>query len=433
MRLDIPFGTSTLPLTLPDDRVGAVLAPAASLSLSVSAAEERSRVESALAGPVGSPRLRELVRGKRRIAVITSDHTRPVPSRVTLPALFDEIFAGAPKAQITVVVATGCHRAMTEAEMRERFGGESLARAAFLMHDAADEEALADIGRLPSGGVCRVNRALLDAELLAAEGFIEPHFFAGFSGGRKAVLPGCAAYQTVLANHCAEFIADPRARAGSLDGNPIHADMLWAARAARLAFILNVVLDPDKRVIAAFAGDADMAHRAGCDWLGQRVCRQAVPADLVVTSNGGYPMDQNLYQAVKGLSAASATRRPGGVIIAAAACADGMGGEAFGRAFDGGRAPEEVMREILARPRDATRPDQWQIQILCRTLLAGRVIMVTGPGAPPEMVRRLGMEWAADMDEAMALGEKLLGRPRAMVTVVPDGVGVIVDPAAGAA
>ncbi len=426
MIIPIPFGKSQLNLNLDESRLRGVLV--SRLHEMKSDRSERDIVKDAMRSPIGTPPLSELARGKKRFVVVTADHTRPVPSRVTLPLILEEIRQGAPDADILILIATGCHRAMTKAEMRARFGDDVFGRERFLVHDCSDEKSLVSIGTLPSGGDCIVNRAVLDCDLLLSEGFIEPHFFAGYSGGRKAVLPGSASRASVLANHCAEFIASDRARAGVLDGNPIHRDMIYAGRTAKLAYIVNVVLDADKKVVAAFAGDMDSAHRAGCDFLGKYALVKAIPADIVVTSNGGYPLDQNLYQAVKSMTGAEATCNRGGVIIVASECADGHGGEDFARTFSRINTAAGVMADIMKRGRNETEPDQWQIQIFCRVLMHATVVMVTGPGAPREMVENLGMKWAASLDEAMRMAGEIVGNPNAGVTVVPDGVGVIVEP-----
>lgn len=424
MKISIPYGRSFQELEIPETRLRGILE--SRFGTLGEPPSERALVENALADPIGSPTLSELAAGRKRVAVITSDHTRPVPSRLTMPLILREIRSASPDADITIIVATGCHRAMTEDEMRDRFGEELYERERFLVHDATAEDCFVKIGQLPSGGDCIVNKAVLDTDLLVAEGFIEPHFFAGFSGGRKAVMPGCANRVSVLANHCAEFIASDRSRTGILDGNPIHADMVYAARTASLAFIVNVVLDAEKKVVAAFCGDMDAAHRAGCDFLRQYCEVPAVPADIVVTSNGGYPLDQNIYQAVKGMTAAEASCRPGGVIIMVAECEDGHGGEEFARMFAVHPTPEALMREILSRGRDRTEPDQWQAQIFCRVLMNCRVIMVTGPRAPRAMIESLNMEWAPSAAAALRRAEEMLGDPDATVTAIPDGVGVIV-------
>jgi nickel-dependent lactate racemase len=281
-----------------------------------------------------------------------------------------------------------------------------------------------NIGTLPSGGECLINRLAVEADLLVSEGFIEPHFFAGFSGGRKSVLPGVAGRETVLANHCSEFIAHPRARTGVLENNPIHADMLWAAKTARLAYIVNVVIDEEKKAIYAVAGDVEAAHKKGCDFL-SGLCRVAPRwADVVISTNGGYPLDQNIYQAVKGMTAAEATVKEGGVVIMLSKSDDGHGGEELYRQLSGEPDNKKLMQVFLDRDRDHTVPDQWQAQILARVMLRAQVIMVTEPAAR-EVVDGMGMHWCADAEEALALAYTLTeGRK---IVAIPDGVSVIVE------
>ena len=305
--IQFPYGRGHLTCALEEERLNDVLL--SGVESYVPEHDQQELVRLALENPVGQPRLSKLAEGKKNIVVITSDHTRPVPSKITLPLLLEEIRRGAPQADVTILVATGCHRSMTEAEQLDKFGEEVCRREKIVVHDCDDAENLTDIGQLPSGGRCIVNRLAVEADLLVAEGFIEPHFFAGFSGGRKAVLPGVAGRATVLENHCSRHIAHEKARTGILEGNPIHEDMVWAARRAGLAFILNVVLNAEKKIIFAVAGDMEKAHARGCDFL-SRICRVSGKAsDIVITTNGGYPLDQNVYQSPKGMTAAETVVR----------------------------------------------------------------------------------------------------------------------------
>lgn len=430
VRIRLPYGQTHQEADVPASRVRAMLTPAGHASRAApppTAGEQNGRVDRALDAPVASPRLEDLAVGKRTATVITSDHTRPVPSHITLPRLLARLRLGNPDIAVTVLVATGCHRATTERELRAKFGDAVVDRERIVVHDCADAASLRHVGTLPSGGALWLNRHALDADLLLSDGFIEPHFFAGFSGGRKSVLPGIAGRTTVLANHCAKFIADPHARAGCLDGNPIHRDMLAAAEAARLAFILNVTLDSDKSISAAFAGHPVLAHRAGCDWMGNAVRVKAVPAEIAITGNGGYPLDQNIYQSVKGMTAAEACCVRGGTIIMVASCCDGHGGEGFYRGLSEAATPDALLARVLQTPQEETLPDQWEYQILARILSKHRVILVSDR-CDPAVIRAMHMAHAATLQEAVdrALAE---GGPTAGVTVIPDGVGVIVDPA----
>ena len=419
MQLFLPYGHTALPFAAPDD--AAVLLPRHEAR--GDRKDGAALVREAMAHPIGTPTLRELARGKRTCTLIISDHTRPVPSRDILPPMLRELREGNPDIDVTLLVATGCHRLTTAEELTAKLGSELAARERIVVHDCTANNVA--VGTLPSLAPLFLDRVAAEADLLVAEGFIEPHFFAGFSGGRKSVLPGVCGRETVLGNHCSAFIDSPNARTGRLDGNPIHADMLAAARLARLAYIVNVVVDEEKRTLAAFAGDFEAAHRAGCDWLRQRCVVSSPRADIVVSTNGGAPLVQNLYQCVKGLTAAEAAARPGGVLILCAACADGVGGDGFYRALASCESAAALYDAILRTPQAKTVPDQWQSQVLARVLRAHPVILVTRPELA-DAVRAMKMTYAASVGEAFSLAlRRVGGAPR--VAVIPDGVGVIVE------
>lgn len=420
--IDIPYGRGRQTLHVPAGRLRAVLTPS---HPAASRETEEAIVRRALENPAASPRLRELAAGKDRVLVITSDHTRPVPSKITMPPLLAEIRRGNPRAQITLLIATGMHRPTTEQELRAKLGDAIVDREKIVVHEAAQMEEMAYFGVLPSGGELWLNKLVKDSDLVVAEGFIEPHFFAGFSGGRKSILPGVASKKTVLYNHNALFLQSPHARQGSLEDNPIHRDMLFAARQAKLAFILNVLIDGDKRVIAAVAGDMEAAHAQGCA-LSRRLTRvPAAEADIVVTSNGGYPLDQNVYQAVKGMTAAEACVRQGGAIILCAALGDGAGGDDFYHWFADRPDPQAVARDVASVPPGETRMDQWEAQLLARVLCRADCYFVTGEENRP-LIESMHMRWAPDADTALQMATEALGAD-ASVTVIPDGVGVIVE------
>ncbi|MDW7657073.1 MAG: nickel-dependent lactate racemase [Bacillota bacterium] len=427
MTYSIPYARGHLVATIDDAFVKAVLEPAEPVDKPAYSRcfSEADCIRQALTQPIASERLSDLARSAEKVLILTSDHTRPVPSAITLPLLLEEIRLHNPVAAVKILVGTGFHRLTTREELLDKFGPDLVKNEQIIVHDSNDRSCLVHKGTLPSGGELWLNSLVDWADLMVAEGFIEPHFFAGFSGGRKSVLPGIAAAETVLANHCSEFIASPYARTGILDGNPLHVDMLYAADAAWLAFILNVALNADKKIIRAFAGHPDKAHRAGCSWVGRRAEVSRIAADIVITSNGGYPLDQNIYQAVKGMTAGEACVRPGGVIIMVAACEDGHGGEAFYRWFADARSPVEVTRKILSIARQDTLPDQWEAQILARILEHCTVILVTSY-CDPVMIRSMHMKQADTIDEALAMARTLTGE-QSDIVVIPDGVAVIVQ------
>ena len=387
------------------------------------ASQQARIVKAAMDDPIGSPTLRELAAGKENVVIIASDHTRPVPSRFLIPPMLEEIRKGNPDAKITILIATGCHRGTTKEELYDKFG-DIVYKEKIVVHDC-DSSEMINVGKLPSGGDLIVNRLAYDADLLVAEGFIEPHFFAGFSGGRKSVLPGIASRQTVMYNHNAEFIDSPNARAGILDHNPIHEDMIFAAKTVGLEFILNVCLDSEKRIIHAVAGDVEKAHLAGCDFMRSHCLITAPAAPIVITGNGGYPLDQNLYQSVKGMSTAIPVLKEGGVLIMAAACNDGIGGDSFYKTFAGSRDPHEVMKHIQSTPKDETIVDQWQSQIFAKVLTHCNVVLISELN--DDLVREMKMYPAKTMEDAMNIALSLLGDGHYDGLLIRDGVSAIVE------
>jgi len=421
--ISFPYGKDQIETNIPDSRLQAVLV--SSLHRYRADKSQEELVREALEHPIGSPRLMELAKDKKNVVIIASDHTRPVPSKVIIPPMLEEIRKGNPNAEITILIATGCHRGTTKNELVSKFGAEIVENENICIHDCDEEENLVSIGVLPSGGELIINKIAADADLLVSEGFIEPHFFAGFSGGRKSVLPGIASRKTVLANHCSEFIADSNARTGILQDNPIHKDMVWAARKANLAFIVNVVINAKKEVIFAVSGNLEKAHEAGCSYL-SKLCRvEAVPADIVITTNGGYPLDQNIYQAIKGMTAAEASVRENGVIIMMAKSSDGHGGDEFFKQMAEEPDINKTLRVFLHRGRNETIPDQWQAQVFIRVLQHATVIFVSE--VIDSMIEALHMIPAHSLNEALNKAEDILNNTQATITVIPDGVSVIVN------
>ena len=420
MEIEIPYGKSVLSADIPDGRIGAVLTN--QLHDYEPPAPADVLVEQALASPIGSLPLCELAKGKENVVILASDHTRPVPSKAIIPAMLQEVRRFNPQVKITILIATGCHRGSTRDELVRKFGREVYEQEHIVIHDCL-KDTMVDYGILPSGVPLCVNRIGAQADLLIAEGFIEPHFFAGFSGGRKSVLPGICAASTVYANHSSGMIDSPYAHSGCLKGNRIHEDMVEGARRVGLCFIVNVVCNGNKETVAAFAGDFEQAHLAGVSFLNE-LCRMQVDeeAGIVITGNGGFPLDQNIYQAVKGISTADIICRRGGVIIMAAASVDGHGGNEFYHTFACGKTAGEILQDILSVPQDKTRPDQWQSQILARAMARHPVILISTQ--PPELVQRMGLIPADNLSQAIEIADGIMGTKEKIV-VIPDGVGCI--------
>lgn len=421
--LFFPYGKDKLSYQMQEESLAGVITGSMHDYKAVKSQSEL--VREAMANPIGTERLSDMAKGKDKVVIIASDHTRPVPSKVIIPLMLDEIRKGNPKADITILIATGCHRETTRQELVNKFGEEIVEKEKIYVHDCDDEDNLIDIGVLPSGGQCIINKFATEADLLVAEGFIEPHFFAGFSGGRKSVLPGIAGRDTVLSNHCSEFIAHEKARTGVIEGNPIHKDMVWAARKANLAYIVNVVINSDKDIIYAVSGDLEEAHEKGCEFLKSLCQVKPVLADIVISTNGGYPLDQNIYQAVKGMTAAEASVKEGGIIIMIAKSNDGVGGDAFYHQMADEADMEKTLAEFMKRKRYETAPDQWQTQIFIRVLKKAHVIYISD--APDQIVKNLHMTPAHSIEESLSIAKKLLNNEKAKVTAIPDGVSVIVS------
>jgi nickel-dependent lactate racemase len=313
------------------------------------------------------------------------------------------------------VVATGLHRPPTREELVERLGGELLERLQVLSHDAYDVKRLTYKGETYLGTPLWVNKVVNDSDLVIGDGYIEPHFFAGYTGGGKNILPGVAGFETIRANHGATMIDHPKARAGVLDGNPIYEDIVEGANLGGLDLSINVTLDSRKRVSGVFAGAFKEAHKEGCRFLEGFVRVEAVEADIVVTTNGGYPLDRDLYQAVKGMTVGEAVVREGGVIIVASECRDGVGHPDFRELVERGETPEEIL-EMIRTP-GFFQVDQWEAQILARVLTRCDVICVAG-GVEPRTLESMHLMNARTVDEAMNLAMGHVGRDPE-ITVIP--------------
>ena len=395
MDMKLPFSTTGMMLHLDDSMDYEVLSSSIE-SMPKSDKTEDEIVLDAMAHPIGSPKLSELAKGKENVVIICSDHTRPVPSKHIIPFMLKEIREGNPDAKITLLIATGFHRATTREELVGKFGEEIVDHEHIVIHDSQDMDAMENIGTLPSGAPLLINKVAANADLLVSEGFIETHFFAGFSGGRKSILPGVSSKVTVLGNHCSKFIDSPYSRT-----------------------------DADKKVVHAVAGDAIEAHAAGCKFL-QDYC-QVVPkkaADIAISTNGGYPLDQNMYQSVKGMTAAEAAAKDDGILIMVSNCGDGHGGEGFYEALKNCSSPADLMEEILKVPQDQTKPDQWEYQIQCRILMQHKVIYVMCE-ENRKMAQEMGFAVANDVNEALEMAIKEKGKD-AHISIIPDGVSVMV-------
>ncbi|WP_308655079.1 nickel-dependent lactate racemase [uncultured Anaerococcus sp.] len=423
MKIKLPYGKTFQETEIDDSRIQGILT--SHLEEYHPEEDQLTIVKNAMANPIESKKLKELAVGKDKVVILISDHTRPVPSKYILPLMLAEIREGNPDADITLLVATGCHRNSSKDELVFKLGEEIFNNEKIYIHDCDDEEMLVTLDeKLPSGGDIVVNKIAAEADLLVAEGFIEPHFFAGFSGGRKSVFPGCCSRKTVMYNHNSEFIDSQYSRTGNLENNPIHKDMVAAARALGLCYVVNVVINSEKKVIHAVAGDLEKAHESGTNWLKDKAGVERKEADIAITSNGGYPLDQNIYQTVKSMTAAEATLKDDGVIIVCSESGDGTGGDAFHNAFLEERDIEKLYKGFLDTPKIETIPDQWESQILCRILLKAKAVIYVSD-YDSKILEDFHFIPVKTLDEAMEKADELMGK-ESTVTVIPDGIAVIV-------
>ncbi len=381
------------------------------------ASDPAATLRQALAQPVAGPPLHDLVRPGQRVAISVCDVTRPQPRALMLGALMDVLDGIVRPADVVVLIASGTHRASSADERLAMLGPDVLATWRVEDHDARDPGHLVDLGMVGDVPV-RLAREWVEADVRITTGFVEPHFFAGFSGGPKMVAPGLAGLETTLELHNARRIGDARATWGVIEGNPVHDAVRAIAAATGVDVALDVLLDDEQRITRAFAGPVLPMHAAACA-AARTEAMQPVdePFDLVITTNSGYPLDQNLYQAVKGMSAAAEIVRPGGTIICAAECRDGLPdhGE-YGRLLREGTSPADLLARIAASP--TTVPDQWQVQIQARVQAKARVLLRTD-GLTDEAVRAAHLEPIADVGETVA--EIVRADPSTRICVLPQG------------
>lgn len=400
-------------IELPEDRVD-VVGPPTSAPLKHPVAALRA----ALQNPIGSRPLRDLVMPGQRVVVAVCDVTRPQPRSLMLEAILTEIGHSVPAAEVTILVATGSHRANTPSELTDMLGSEVMRSCRVLCHDARDKSSLVYVGHA-DGAPVWLSREWCDADVRISTGFVEPHFFAGFSGGPKLVAPGLAGIATIMELHSASRIGSPLATWGICEGNPVHDSIRSAAALAPPKIACDVLLDRAHRIVDVFAGELFMMHKTARK-RARALAMQAVPQpyEVVVTTNSGYPLDQNLYQSVKGLAAAEPIVCEGGTIILAAACSDGLPDDSSYATLLSRATSLEDLKATFASPAHPT-PDQWQVQVQARVQSKASV-RVFSTGLRHAQVRAAHMEPIDDI--ATAVCELLQELPAtARVCVLPEG------------
>ena len=415
MRVRLSYGRSGLEVELPDDRVAAVLDIKPTRPLN----DPDAAVRAALARPIGSPPLSQLAQRRRSACVLICDVTRPVPNRTILPPLLQTLEeAGIPRDRILLLVATGLHRATTRDELLEMVGPEILERYRIENHDGRDRSGHSYLGTTARGVPVWIDTRYLLADLKITTGLIEPHLMAGYSGGRKVICPGIVHLDTLRVWHGPDFLEDPRACEGNLDGNPVHEEATCIARMAGCDFIVNVHINRERQMTHVVAGDMEAAFLEGVRFVREVVQAQfPEPAEVVVTTAAGYPLDTTFYQAVKGLTGALPAVKPGGTIVLAASLAEGIGSEEFCRIFDENPDIDTFMRRIISK--EYFRMDQWQVEELAKVLKKARVRLVS-TGLTADALRRCYVDAAESVEQAVADALAEYG-PEARIIVIPNG------------
>ena len=424
--IQLAYGRTGLTVTLPTDRTTVIRPRPAAASTDPAAV-----LRAALRNPVSGPPLRAAIPAGARVAVSMCDGTRAQPREAMVKALLQELDGIVARADVVLLVATGTHRGNTDAELRAMLGAEIFGSVRVINHDCRDPEMLSWCGTFGADVPVWLNRYWVEADARITTGFVEPHFFAGFSGGPKMVAPGLAGLDTVLTLHDARRIGSESATWAICEGNPVHDDVRAIAAGTGVDFALDVVLNADQQIVAGFGGEVLSMH-AAARALVRETAMQPVDGlfDVVVTTNSGYPLDQNLYQAVKGMSAAATVVKPGGLIVCAAECADGFPDHGSFRAeLAAASSPQALIDQIEARER--TEPDQWQVQVLARTLLRARIGVHTTYLSAADLAQA-HLHLVPDIAAAVREELDAVG-PGARVCVLPEGPQTIpfVEPAGG--
>jgi nickel-dependent lactate racemase len=414
MKIQLAFDRNGLAVELPDHVASTVLEPRYAREL----ADPDQAIREALEHPIGSPSLEAMARGKRSAAISVCDITRPAPNRTVLPHVAGALErAGIAPSEIRILIATGLHREATPAELEEIVGREMLSRYTVDSHRARRTDEQIHLGETSTGTPVYIDRRFVESDIHITLGFVEPHLMAGFSGGRKLISIGLAGEDTIKRLHSPPFMRDPLASEGSFPDNPLHRELLEIASLARHDFMVDVALTKTRGIAAVFAGEPTAAHTEGVAFVRESTMASVdEPADLVITTSGGYPLDLTFYQAVKGVTAASHIVKPGGTILLVAACGEGLGSPEFSELVRRSPDWQALLDELEGAP---VTIDQWQAEKLAIVARKAELAFYL-PGVAPEDQRRL---WGSTFDSAQRAINELTARlgPGASSVVIPEG------------
>jgi len=417
MNATLDFGTTGLEITIPDGNFFSLL----ELSAAPPILNPGNALSQKLLNPIASVPFPDLCKGKKTACIVVSDKTRPVPNTIILPPLLEVLDRLG--IRTTILVACGMHSPTTGSDLDDLLGATIAAKYEIVNHNGDDKAELSDCGKSKNGHPVLVNRRYVQSDLRILTGFIEPHFMAGFSGGRKAVCPGICGTITMRYAHGAQLMGAPLSTAGRLQGNPFHEFSLEAAKMAGVDFIVNVTLDQHKKITGIFAGDLEHAHAEGVAFCRKQAAVSVEKeTDIVVTSNGGHPLDQDFYQTVKGMVCALPAVRAGGTVIIASECKKGLGSDSFREMLHSMKTPDSFI-DMINKP-GFFRVDQWEVQQLVKALSKVKVKVVCSPQVGVEDLRRCRVEPADSVEHAVMDSIREYG-PKATITVIPSGPYVI--------
>ena len=411
--IELPYGDSTLKASIPTNNISYILATRDVEGL----VNEAETITNSLRSPIDCPPLLDCVKKHDKVVVIVTDNTRPCPEDRILPPLLAELERKVPRENISIIIALGLHPPLDKQALIKKLGKDIVTNYKVINHDVNQT---VNIGTSSRGTPADINRHVIEADFRIGTGFIEPHFFAGFSGGRKIIAPGVYSVRSAYINHGYKMIEHPRTRAGILEGNPVHEDMVEIAKMAKLNFIVNVLLNKQREITHVVAGEPFRAHEQGCN-IAREISGVTIghKVDITVTSNSGAPLDLNLYQACKGIDTASLTTRDGGIIIIAASSDAGVGPKSFKELHISVSSPKEVLQKIM---RDAPIDIQWMNQILARTQLKNDVYVLSN--LEDSVVRNMMITPIHSIDEGLEKAFQALGK-NAEIAVIPEGPLVI--------
>ena len=412
MKVNLAYGQGYLPIDLPDDRT-TVIEPSHRPGLP----DEKAAILEALRNPIGAPPLRESIKPTDKVCIIFTDITRATPNERIIPWLLEHL-SHVPKSNIVLLNSTGTHRPNTRAELEKMLTPAVVAQYDVINHECEKDEDMVQLGTTRDGTPALINRHVVEANVRITTGFIEPHFFAGFSGGVKGIMPGCAGLKSVMSNHGAKNIGHPKSTFGIMEGNELWEELRDIALRVGPTFVLNVTLNDERKITGVFAGDLLKAHKVGCEFVRQSAMQKVkAPFDIVVTTNSGYPLDMNLYQGVKGMSAGARILEDRGLLILACECREGVPANSpLDKLLRSASSSEEILT-MLSTP-GFVRPEQWQAQI--QALIQRRAEVLLYSSLPEEVVKTAFLTPCKDIGQAVKERLSKLG-PNARVAVLPQG------------